>query len=75
METIKIIAILLLTIPFSGFMLWHILTGVKKGSVRHTDTQKTCNKKEKPLKFWFIIFVYTLFLTALLQGAYKALLQ
>jgi len=73
MEIIKTITILLLVIPSSSFMLWHIIVGIKKGNVRHTDTLKSYNKQETPLKFWFIIFVYSIFLTTLLWGAYKTL--
>jgi hypothetical protein len=75
MEIIRQLLVLLVTISFSGFLLWHVAYGIKNGKIHHTDSTQIYSRKDNPLKFWALVILFMFFASASLWLDYRSLLN
>ena len=73
MEILRQIIILLITVSASGFLLWHVVTGIKYGKIHYTRFNRICDRKEQPLFFWFLVILFLFFATVMLCVGIDAL--
>jgi len=68
MEILRILIILILTLLVSIPLGKNILTALKTGTIRHTDTTSKYSKDENPVKFWSLVILFFSFMATMIFG-------
>jgi len=68
MEILRILIILILTLFVSIPLGKNLITALKTGTIRHTDTTSKYSKDENPVKFWSLVILFFSFMATMIFG-------
>ncbi len=57
----------------AGYLLWHVIHGIRDGKIHHSDSVQVCSRDKKPVMFWFLVTLFTLFSLMMLWAGYRSL--
>ena len=50
----------------AGWLMYHVVTALRTGRLRHTDSQQYFDRDINPVKYWGVLSVFSVFIMALL---------
>jgi hypothetical protein len=60
----------------SVWLMWHILyKGLKTGKFNYGDSLTVCDRQEKPLRYWYLVSLFSAFLLLICSVVVGAILE
>jgi len=53
--------VFLYTAIFGGWLFSQIINGIRTGHIRHSDSRSTFSRRQQPVRFFLVVFLFVAF--------------
>ena len=75
MHALRLALVTLMCWSFAGFMLHHVLSGLRLGKIAYSRTNQWCYRSRTPIGFWVLVTLFLGFAAAAMYAWWQVVSQ
>jgi len=61
MDQARLLVVAAMLVVLAAWLMRIVVVGLLTGSIRHSDLNSKCSRHSRPLRYWFLVVIFTAF--------------